>query len=56
MDHSNAHYWTGKDISINQIIYYTSENLCQHVCALQQKLDLTLNLAPDFSVIFSQLW
>ena len=29
--HSNANYWTGKDISINQIRDYISDNLYRHV-------------------------
>ena len=30
--HLNSHHWIGKDISINQIRDYTSDNLCRHVC------------------------
>ena len=29
--HLNTHYWTGKDISINTIRYYNSDNLCRQV-------------------------
>ena len=28
--------WTGKDISINQIRDYTSDNLCRHICELEK--------------------
>ena len=34
--YSNPHYLIGKDISINQIRDYTSDNLCRHVYKLEK--------------------